>query len=186
MTPQSDNTQVSVPISLPQNNITEPSICDLKKDGTEVKPRKKKRAPISPKKKGSPAKKISENGQITKGRKQIINISNKKREMILKSENTKEHELECDFCEFVADSSFNLKVHVEFKHTTNKNYFPCSMCDETFKLGFDRDLHLAEVHNKARYSCNNCDKAFVNRGDLINHIIQSHPEIVRNGVNSKK
>ena len=74
--------------------------------------------------------------------KEVVNVSAAKREIIMSSNpgcstsRQKMHEFECNFCDFVAETSFLLRTHIEIKHTNNQFYFPCSMCRYSFLGAF--------------------------------------------------
>jgi len=82
--------------------------------------------------------------------------------------------LECDFCDFVATSTFFLSSHKERKHKENRNFFPCAECKHVSGSAQHLYMHALKSHKRGRYPCNECKAELNSPGHLLQHMKVSH------------
>ena len=77
-------------------------------------------------------------------------------------------------CDFSATSNSGLKMHIERRHSTSSDVYPCDTCNYIGKHKFNLKLHKKNVHGtKERIQCNSCDKILYKK-ELSNHLRNVH------------
>ena len=85
-------------------------------------------------------------------------------------------DFECDVCQTICDTAYNLRVHQEMLHGKDGNY-KCRICNSTFNQIAELTEHINENHeNKAviapqgeKFLCGTCNKTFRNQRALRLH-----------------
>ena len=96
-----------------------------------------------------------------KPRKPKIDNANKK---VSKTKGVKYH---CSQCDYQANHSSNLTLHVQYKHQGVK--YPCNQCDQQFSRPGGLTVHIKTKHEGVKYACNQCDYQAGYPGDLKKH-----------------
>ena len=125
-----------------------------------------------------------------------------KRHRKLMHEKAEAVKLKCPQCKFMTDDQQYLKRHVRKVHCEPR--FPCILCDAIFKRKDCVERHLTQVHRKIRdflcllcgkgfadrrslnrhqegphrYECELCEMRFSIKGDLKQHMVDTHPDTV--------
>lgn len=75
----------------------------------------------------------------------------------------------CEICGKELKTTHSLKIHLQ-RHSTEKPY-KCSICEKSFVLPFDRQIHIKLVHIGNRpFQCEICGKSFTTKIQLQKHI----------------
>ena len=93
--------------------------------------------------------------------------------------------VQCESCDFTAQSARRLVMHTNVKHTTYNEYFSCLQCDFIAKSEMGLNIHTLSMHKTVKamekvpntYYCEFCD--YVTRISLL---LKEHKDAVHEGV----
>ena len=82
--------------------------------------------------------------------------------------------LNCRTCNFIANSLYNLRCHINESHHESRGAVICELCG-TFKGSSDSyKAHASKVHGIAVYNCSHCENAFHRIQALKEHTLTVH------------
>ncbi|KAG5667026.1 hypothetical protein PVAND_015028 [Polypedilum vanderplanki] len=86
-----------------------------------------------------------------------------------KTNNENKKKFICQDCGISFSSSYNLKVHIESKCSTEKK-FVCDICQSRFLTIHSLKTHINSIHNtEKKFVCSHCGKSFASKGQLTVH-----------------
>ena len=85
------------------------------------------------------------------------------------------HHLDChhDDCYFVANSLYNLGVHLRKVHREGK-FVICELCGSEFNENRAYKEHLSKVHKEAVYKCVECNTKYLSNKEYREHVLKDH------------
>ena len=85
------------------------------------------------------------------------------------------HHLDChhDDCYFVANSLYNLGVHLRKVHREGK-FVICELCGSEFNENRAYKEHLSKVHKEAVYKCVECNNKYLSNKEYREHVLKDH------------
>merc|ERR1719300_2303520 len=86
--------------------------------------------------------------------------------------NDQKKQYKCQYCNYRALNSANLKVHVQTKHEGIK--YPCHQCDYQATQSINLERHIKSVHEGIKYPCQQCDYQATTAGHLRTHVKSKH------------
>ncbi|CAL8131567.1 unnamed protein product [Orchesella dallaii] len=94
----------------------------------------------------------------------------------IQSKHTGERPFQCDICKLKFARQDQLKCHSRVH--SDKTYYNCSECGETFKFLATLNLHIEQAHtseeNRRKFHCTHCKESFVSKNKLETHKSQAH------------
>ena len=109
----------------------------------------------------------------------LCKICNSYRTLLI--ENLREHiqlhingELNCKTCDFIANSSYNLRCHIRENHQNVQSAVICEYCGVALGDFHSFKMHASNVHGIAAYKCSHCDNLFHTKAALKEHIGIDH------------
>ena len=82
--------------------------------------------------------------------------------------------LNCSQCNFIADSSHNLKSHKRAEHHADKALYLCEICGVGKSNSTTFKTHVSKVHGKAVYKCCKCNSQFHDDKEFREHRLNAH------------
>ncbi|TPP64652.1 Zinc finger protein [Fasciola gigantica] len=79
----------------------------------------------------------------------------------------------CPFCDAKFIVNRELKDHIAFKHTTERNHY-CSVCGMTFKTAGTLSRHRKTHGERELHQCSLCSSTFTRLSNLKRHITNAH------------
>ena len=99
-------------------------------------------------------------------------------------ENLKQHiqlhvngKLDCKTCSFIADSTYNLRYHINENHQLSESAVVCELCGAVKGSSDSYKTHASKVHGIAAFSCSHCEKSFHKQQDLKMHLFSAHESV---------
>ena len=113
----------------------------------------------------------------------LCKICNSYRTLLI--ENLRQHiqlhingKLNCKTCDFIADSPYNLRCHMNKNHAESRGSVICELCGIFTGGSNSYKAHANKVHGIAAFECNYCELAFHKRGALKEHMLTVHKSCV--------
>ncbi|RXG62242.1 Transcriptional repressor CTCF [Armadillidium vulgare] len=79
----------------------------------------------------------------------------------------------CSYCDYSSSAKANVKRHVMFKHTGEKNA-QCSFCERWFTTNEQLKLHIRVHTGDKPYQCSYCPLKYTQSCHLTRHVLKKH------------
>ena len=86
----------------------------------------------------------------------------------------KSGKLNCKHCQFVADSTYNLRNHITAEHHETGAIFLCEFCGVEMSSWNMYKNHVSKVHGKSIFQCRQCNSMFHNDTEYRHHRLNAH------------
>ena len=92
--------------------------------------------------------------------------------------NTEKKYFNCEFCDESFSKVRQLKKHTKEVHEV-KEFPKCEQCDAEFKTNGKLNRHVREVHEREKpFTCETCGESFITEQTIKRHINAMHPDVI--------